>query len=157
MTFDTPSWRGERDAKLLGLFGGNQSAVSFYVAVSTLCELWDDLTDRDKEIAQADVDAAFWSALITLPSNEFFNTHKAFFIPLIIQGINAWKDSVELEKGDAQDRAYALTLRNLGIQLVPMIVTVLRGHEAARQMSVDFWKWNTAHDDALAWINKKGQ
>ena len=35
MTFDTPTWREERDAKLLEWFGGNRSAVEFVVAIST--------------------------------------------------------------------------------------------------------------------------
>jgi hypothetical protein len=153
MAHDSPDWRQERNAKLLEWFG-NQSAVDFYVAVSAVCELWDDLTDKDKDISQADVDQAFWHALVTLPNNEFFNTHKSFFVPLILQGINAYKDSVELERGGAEDRAYALTLRYLGLQLAPMIVTVLRGHDAARAMSVDFWRWATKHDNPMEWINK---
>jgi hypothetical protein len=153
MTHDSPDWRQERNAKLLEWFG-NQSAVDFYVAVSAVCELWDDLTDKDKDITQADVDQAFWHALVTLPNNEFFNTNKSFFVPLILQVINGWKDSVVMEGGSAEDRAYALTLRYLGLQLAPMIVTVLRGHDAARAMSVDFWKWATKHDSPIEWINK---
>ena len=154
-TFDSPTWRDKRNAKLLEWFGGNQSAVDFMVAVSSLCELWDDLDDKDKEIPQADSDQAMWNALVTLPTNEFFNQHKSFFMPLIIAGINAYKDSREMEKGDSNDRAYALTLRLLGLQLPAMIVTVLRGPEAARKMSVDCWRWATSHDNALQWINKE--
>lgn len=155
MKFDTPEWREQRNAKLLKWFGGNESAVEFMVAVSSLCELWDDLDDKDKPIPQADADAAMWNALVTLPTNEFFNNHKAFFIPLIVAGINAYKDSREMEKGDSNDRAYALTLRLLGLQLPAMIVTVLRGHEAAREMSAECWRWSTGHDNALRWINKE--
>ena len=155
MTFDSPAWREERNAKFLEWFGGSQSAVDFMVAVSSLCELWDDLDDKDKAIPQADSDAAMWNALVTLPTNEFFNAHKSFFMPLIIAGINAYKDSREMEKGDSNDRAYALTLRLLGLQLPAMIVTVLRGPEAAREMSVNFWRWATKHDNATKWINKE--
>ena len=153
MTHDSQEWREERNQKLLEWFG-DRSAVDFYVAVSAVCELWDDLTDNDKEITPTDVDQAFWHALVTLPNNEFFNAHKVFFAPLILQGINCYKDSVELEKGGPEDRAYALTLRYLGLQLAPMIVTVLRGPDAARAMSVDFWRWATKHDNPIKWINK---
>lgn len=155
--FDSAAWRAERDAKLLEWFGGNQSAVDFMVAVSSLCELWDDLDDKDKKVSQSDYDATMWHALVTLPTNEFFNTHKSFFMPLIIAGINAYKDSREMESGDTEDRAYALTLRLLGLQLPAMIVTVLRGPAAARAMSVDCWRWSTKHDRAMDWINKKGK
>lgn len=154
MTFDSPSWRDLRDAKLLEWFGGNQSAVDFVVAISSIAELWDDLTDRDKEIPQETIDSAMWQMLVTLPTNDFFNQHKSFFMPLIIQSINAWKDSLELEKGDENDRAYALTLRLLGLQLPAMVVTILRGPQAARQMSVEFWRFATAHDNTQTWIKK---
>lgn len=152
MIYDSPEWRQARDAKLLEWFNGDKSAVEFYVAVSSICELWDDIVDKDKEITRETLDEVFWNALITLPTNEFFNKHKSFFIPLMIQGINAWQDSVELEKGSEDDRAYALTLRLLGVQLAPMIVLLQRGKEAAREVSVEIWKFATAHDSALAWI-----
>jgi hypothetical protein len=153
MEFDSTEWREVRNAKLLEWFDGNQSAVDFLVAVSALSELWDDLTDKDKEINQETIDNVFWHALVTLPTNEFFNQYKSFFIPLIIQGINAWKDSLEFEKGTEEQRAYALTLRLLGLQLIPMIVTILRGPAAARKMSVESWKFATAHDNPISWIN----
>lgn len=155
MTFDSPSWRTLRDAKLLEWFGGNQSAVDFVVAISSIAELWDDLTDRDQEISQEAIDSAMWHMLVTLPSNDFFNQHKSFFMPLIIQSIHAWKDSLELEKGTPDDRAYALTLRILALQITPMVVTILRGPQAARQMSIESWRFFTAHDNAINWINKK--
>jgi hypothetical protein len=73
-------------------------------------------------------------------------------MPLVIQSINAWLDSVELEKGDSNDRAYALTLRIISLQIAPMIVMLLRGKEAAREVSTDMWRYFTAHDDAIKWI-----
>lgn len=155
MEFDSPEWRQVRDAKLLEWFGGNQSAVDFVVAISSIAELWDDLTDRDKEIPQETIDSAMWQMLVTLPTNDFFNQHKSFFVPLIIQSINAWKDSLELEKSSQSDRAYALTLRILALQITPMVVTILRGPQAARQMSVESWRFFTAHDNAINWINRK--
>jgi hypothetical protein len=159
MAHDSSTWRQERNTKLLEWFG-DQSAVDFFIAISAICELWDDLTDRDKQPSQEEIDTVFWHTLVTLPTNSFFNEHKDFFMPLILQGINAWKDSVELEAGSVDDRAYALTLRYLGLQLAPMIVTVLHGEETARAMSVDCWRWFTQHDNALDWIknnNKKNK
>jgi hypothetical protein len=108
---DTEDWRKVRNLKLLEWFGGNQSAVDFIVAISSVSELWDDLVDKDRELTRKDIDLVFWNALVTLPTNEFFNQHRTFLMPLVIQSINAWQDSVELESGSTNDRAYALTLR----------------------------------------------
>jgi hypothetical protein len=152
MIHDSSEWREARDAQLLEWFGGDRSAVEFLLAVSSICEVWDDLVDKDKEISRETLDSVFFDALVTLPTNEFFNRHKSFFIPLIIQGINAWQDSVVLEKGGPNDRAYALTLRLFLVQLAPMIVLLQRGKEAARKVSVEMWKAATCHDDPLEWI-----
>ena len=153
MLHDSMDWRQVRDAKLLEWFDGDASAVEFVVALSSLAELWDDLIDKDKE--PQDINQVFWNAMVVLPCNEFFNAHKAFLMPLIIQSINAFHDSVELEKGDTDDRAYALTLRNLALQIVPMVVFLKKGFAASRQVSLDSWRFFTQHDDAMSWIKGK--
>jgi len=152
MEHDTENWRRLRNIKLLEWFGGNQSAVDFLVALSSIAELWDDLVDKDKQPSRKEIDAVFWNALVTLPANEFFNANKAFLMPLVIQSINAWQDSVELENGNTNDRAYALTLRIISLQIAPMIVLLLRGQEAMRDVSTDMWRYFTSHDDAIKWI-----
>jgi hypothetical protein len=152
MEHDTEDWRRLRNTKLLEWFGGNQSAVDFLVALSSIAELWDDLVDKDKQPSRKETDAVFWNALVTLPTNEFFNANKAFLMPLVIQSINAWQDSVELENGNTNDRAYALTLRIISLQIAPMIVLLLRGQEAMRDVSTDMWRYFTSHDDAIKWI-----
>jgi len=152
MEHDTEDWRRLRNTKLLEWFGGNQSAVDFLVALSSIAELWDDLVDKDKQPSRKETDAVFWNALVTLPTNEFFNANKAFLMPLVIQSINAWQDSVELENGNTNDRAYALTLRLISLQIAPMIVLLLRGQEAMRDVSTDMWRYFTSHDDAIKWI-----
>lgn len=155
MRHDSKEWRNARDARLLELFDGNKSAVEFIVAVSSICELWDDLVDKDKDISVEDTQSAFWNALVVLPTNEFFNKHKAFFIPLIIHGINCYEDSVVLEQGSSNDRAYALTLRMIGVQLTSMVLFLLKGWNETRSKSVDIWREFTSHEDALEWIAKK--
>jgi hypothetical protein len=149
---DSQDWREIRNAKLLEWFGGNQRAVDFLVALSSIAELWDDLVDKDKQPSRKEIDAVFWNALVTLPTNEFFNQNRAFLMPLVIQSINAWQDSVELESGNANDRAYALTLRIISLQIAPMIVLLLRGQEAMRDVSTEMWRYFTSHDDAIKWI-----
>ena len=152
MEHDTENWRRLRNIKLLEWFGGNQSAVDFLVALSSIAELWDDLVDKDKQPSRKEIDAVFWNALVTLPTNEFFNANRSFLMPLVIQSINAWQDSVELENGNTNDRAYALTLRIISLQIAPMIVLLLRGKEAMRDLSTDMWRYFTSHDDAIKWI-----
>ncbi len=150
--FGTEEWKAIRDRKMLEWFDGDASAVEFMVAISEIAELWDDLIDKDKELTKAEIDSALFTALVTLPCNQFFNANKQFLMPLILQWINAWQDSVELEKGGESDRAYALTLRLFGVQLCSMIVMLKKGYHEARKVSLDIWKLGTAHDDPMKWI-----
>jgi hypothetical protein len=152
MTYDSKEWRAERDEKLLGWFGGNRSALDFIVTLSSIAELWDDLVDGDKLPSRAEIDQIFIGALVVLPTNKFFNQNKSFFMPLILQAINAWRDSVELEKEGAKGRAYALTLRDTHLLMAPMIVMLLRGEDVAREVSLEMWKYFTANDDPIAWM-----
>lgn len=152
MKHDSVEWRAIRDSKLIEWFDGDQSAVDFIIAISSIAELWDDLTDKDKAPSQEEINQVFWNALVTLPCNEFFNQHKNFLMPLILQGINAWHDSVELEAGSVNDRAYALTLRLITLQLAPMVVFLKKGFVESRKVSVEMWRYFTAHDDAMRWI-----
>lgn len=152
---DSQEWRAIRDAKLLEWFDGDHSAVDFVVAFSSIAELWDDLIDKDKEPSRQEIDAVFWNALVTFPCNEFFNKHRSFLMPLIVQAINAYHDSVELEKGGKDDRAYALTLRLVALQMCPMIVMLKKGYPAARAVSLDMWKFFTQHDKPIKWIEGK--
>lgn len=154
MTYDSKEWRAKRDEKLLEWFGGNRSALEFLVVLSSIAELWDDLVDGDKLPSREEIDRIFMGALVTLPLNEFFQQNKGFFMPLILQSINAWRDSVELEKEGKRGRAYALTLRDTHLLMAPMIVFVLRGEEEARKVSLDMWKYFTANDDPIAWIGE---
>lgn len=150
--FGTEEWKAIRDRKMLEWFDGDASAVEFMVAISEIAELWDDLIDKDKELTKAEIDSAMFTALVTLPCNQFFNANKQFLMPLILQSINSWQDSVELEKGGESDRAYALTLRMMSLQLCSMIVMLKKGYHHARDVSLEIWRFATAHDDPMKWI-----
>jgi hypothetical protein len=43
-------------------------------------------------------------------------------------------------------------LRIISLQIAPMIVLLLRGQEAMRETSTEMWRYFTAHDDAIKWI-----
>lgn len=155
MNYESPEWISLRDSKLLEWFHGNQSAVEFVKCIGHIAEVWDDLIDKDKEISDYSINKAFWECLISLPNNEFFHHNVNFFTPLMIGWITAWTDSVKLEKGGYQERAYALTLRDMYVQIVPMCVFLISGREESQQVSLEAWDFFTKHEDAEKWINNK--
>lgn len=153
MEWGSPEWMKARDAKLFEWFGGDVDAVELLKSLSIITELWDDLVDGDKPVTRARVDAAFFHALVRLPTNAFYIKHREYLTPLIIQSINAWQDANALEHGDRNQRALAYTLRNIDIQILQAIVYLTRGYAAMREVSLQTWILFAAEqDDALQWI-----
>jgi len=157
MKYESKDWIVFRDEKLSGWLHGNLSAVDFVKSIGFIAEIWDDLIDRDNHVTRDDINKAFWTALIILPCNEFFATNSTFFTPLMIGWITAWFDSNELERGSKNDRAYALTLRDMYIQIVPMCALLIGGLDHSRKVSLEAWNFFTKHESAEDWINNNNE
>lgn len=154
MTHDSIEWRKVRDQKLREWIG-EPNAERFLVQVSTIIELWDDLIDKDKELTDAHIHHAMQIAVVDMNKNPFYREHFDYFQPIFDLCLNSWHDSLELEQGSKSDKANAFVLRNISLQLVPLIIQLLRGREEARKVSTEIWKFFTAHDDVLEYIGEQ--
>lgn len=143
--FDTDAWRKQRDVNLMAWIG-DANAVSFVVQFADVCELFDDLIDRDKEIKDADVIRVLFCVLTEMPMNPFFDTWKRQLIPIIITGINAWLDANELEKGTANDRVFAYVLRDWYMEFVSFVIYLTRGRDMMRALSMEVRRFFTHHE-----------
>jgi hypothetical protein len=143
--FDTDAWRKLRDDKLYQWIG-DPHALEFLITFGDICEVWDDLIDQDKPILPEDIHRAFWSLLIELPLNPFFDKFKANIIPVLITGVNAWMDSNELEKGNDNDKIFAYVLRDWYMELVSFIIYLTRGKDYLRMVSIDIRRFFTDHE-----------
>lgn len=155
--FDTEEWIAIRDEKFKEWFG-DPSAEHFARIFSKSTELFDDMVDGDKQRTAEDVFHWMHSLWFELQFNEFWNTRKNFLIPVMLMAANAWMDANELEKGDLNDRVYSYSLRNLALQVFPMMVFVMYGQKRMREVSLDIHRFFTAHetlDDYLATKDKK--
>jgi len=155
LKFESPEWIEERNRKLDLWLLGDYDAIKFIQDIGSVMETWDDLIDKDKPVSDALIHHVFITLLISLPSNDFFAKNKNFLIPIIMLAINSWLDSNNLEKEEFEQRTYALTLRHIGIQIVPMCAFLVGGFEHSRKYSTDIWKFFTEHESAEEWINNK--
>lgn len=138
MTWDSEGWRKVRNEKLLNWFDGNEDAVRCLVDLSTIAESWDDMIDGDVPLVSSEINNAFNIAMVILPTNPFYIMNRHMLEPVTIMAINAWLDSLELEKRrDEKSKMLAFYMRNLGIELAPMIAFCIGGFKRMREVSLE--------------------
>lgn len=145
LEFDTEAWREVRNAKLLE-WVQDRDAVDFILDFGEVCEVWDDLIDRDKPIPPERINDLFMMLLTEFPLNPFFERYKRLLIPIMVTGINAWLDANELEKGSANQQVFSYVLRDWYMELVAFVIYLTRGREAMRQHSLEIREFYTHHE-----------
>jgi hypothetical protein len=143
--FDTAEWIQLRDEKLMEWIG-DPSAVDFIRILGLSTELFDDLVDRDRDVSNAQIFNLMISLWVKLPFNSFWNTHKGFLMPILLLAINAWQDANVLEKNTGNDKVYAYVLRNLTLQILPMVIFILHGEKRMRELSLEMHRFFTEHE-----------
>jgi hypothetical protein len=132
--YDMPTWHAERDALLVEVIK-DPEAIQFLKIVGTVAEIWDDLIDRDKPVSNTAINRAFWLAIVGMQTNGFYKQHGDMLLPVMAAGMNAFMDSAEMEKGDAQDKAMAYALRDAYLEIVSITIGLAQGFEAMREHS----------------------
>jgi hypothetical protein len=140
--------RRERFLKYIG----DQSAVEFVELVFDLVDMWDALIDKDEPITDDQIHNTFFKSLIDLPGNSFYQKHYMILAPQLMLTINSWLDANELQKGNENDRVFACGLRFGWIQIIPTVVNLVKGTDAAREISVNIWRDITSDEDAIGWV-----
>jgi hypothetical protein len=153
MKFDSEEWLKLRDDKLTEWLG-DPSAVQLAQIIGQSTELFDDMLDRDVDIGQEKIFHLMHSLWVILPFNEFWNRHKHFLMPILMMSLNAWLDSNKLEGGDAADTVYAYTMRNLTLQVLPMMVYIIHGEKRMREVSLEIHKFFTDHESYEEYLRK---
>jgi hypothetical protein len=157
MEWDSKEWREARDVKLRSWFLNNEAAVQFYISFSAICETWDDLVDRDVKITPMDINRAFINALIGMPMNPFYTKYRAAFEPFIVMTINGWLDSEEfIQRGGEKSRMLAFHIRNLGIEIAPLIAFYLGGYIHMRNVSMEIRDF-FAHETYAEWEHRHAE
>jgi hypothetical protein len=125
---------------------GDLSAAAMLIDIWRIAELWDDLIDRDKPVKDEDINAAFYTAIISLPRNEFYQRHFLQINPLMESAIIDWHAANALEKnGSEVALRQAYVLRCSLVNLIVVAAKIIGGMDLARtvsgevRMSGDTW------------------
>jgi hypothetical protein len=119
----------EDRAWLLYICKGNHAACDFLFMFFAMCHLWDDLIDKDKARTDADINRAFWVALIEMPRNRYYQDFQSEIQPLMAVAIQEWFVANELEAGNRKDIAY--TLRCSIVSLIHQAAEICGGYDWA--------------------------
>ena len=154
--YDSPQWREERNARLLEWMAGDADAVRFLLDLSALIETWDDLIDKDAPVADGAINEAFTASLVHFPLNPFYRRHQDRLTPLLIVCINAWLDSVSMQRGtDAHERMWAFFLKDYGRELFLFCAMLTGGFDHMRAVSLDMRRFFT-HESYSDWEHRHG-
>ncbi len=145
LEFDSEGWRASRDQKLLE-WVGDRAAVAFVLSFFDMCEVFDDLIDKDKPVTDEDIIRTLFTSLVDIPMNPFFAKYRNELVPVIITGINAWLDANKLEKGSDNDKVFAYVLRDWYAELVSFVIYLTRGRHYLRDVSMDVRTFFTHHE-----------
>lgn len=143
--FDSEEWRGMRNRKLSEWIS-DPNAIEFVVQFADVCEVFDDLIDKDKPVTDEDLIRVLFAVLTEMPVNPFFDRHKYQLVPVIITGINAWLDANKLERGGPNDQVFSYVLRDWYMELVALVIYLARGRDQMRAVSLQVREFFTHHE-----------
>lgn len=127
-----------QNAKMLDWMAGNQEAVDAVFTITEICDVWDDLVDRDNPVSEDAVNGAFVKAFIALAGNSFYKRHEAQFFAILATGINAWLDANDLQKGKTEkERMLAFYIRTFGFEITHLAAMLAGGWDHLRRVSLE--------------------
>jgi hypothetical protein len=131
--------------------GGDQHALVFLRSMASVMHTWDDLIDKDREVSDGEINAAFWLALVELPANPFYAAHADMLRPIVVQSILNWRAATQMEREATceqyNDLKIAFIIRSTYIDLVVMSACVLGGPDWAAKVAPDLRRW--AHSEGF--------
>lgn len=123
---------------------GDPEALAFLRAMARVLHFWDDLIDKDKPIADAEIHARMWDALIVLPLNNFYRDNIDVLSPILISAIANWRIATAVERdemSDPIDLKWAFVIRSTYVDLVVMCAHLIGGLEHAVACGPAIRRW----------------
>lgn len=122
-------------------FGGDQAALDMYRMFVNLAHVWDDLVDKDRPLSEMDINNAFLTALVYLPSNPFYRQIQEAIMPMWMMVVSAYETANSFERTkDPHGLEIAHNLRYAGGHIIAYAVNVCVGPEKAKEYLPEIWK-----------------
>lgn len=119
--------------QMLHILKGDQDALQLALDFKCISHIWDDLIDLDKAVTREQINQAFWLALVSIPSNAFYQRFSHALQPVIATTILNWHAANALESGPQHAREIAHVIRYSAADLMILMALLLGGPEWAVQ------------------------
>ena len=104
------------------------AACDFVEKLTFVLHVWDDLIDRDHSLDDKTINSAFWSILIDLPRNPFYQQNFATLSSLLQQAILNWHIATAAERsGTDEDKVVAFVLRSSYTDVIAAALVICYG------------------------------
>ena len=133
----TPEQQAEQQKVFRIVLCGHEDALLFVNTLFHICDIWDDLIDRDKKLEDWQIHRAFYDALVTLPRNNFYRANFVELNATVETLIQAWWLSTQLEKCVHNDALLqtANVLRCRAFDIITKSAMIIGGVEHAYKMA----------------------
>lgn len=117
----------------------NPEAAEFLDRVISAAHTWDDLIDRDKDVSDEEINSAFFTAFVWLPSSRFYITYFNDLYPILVAAVNNWMaaTSMEREPKNPVDTEISFIIRSDYMNLAIAVARICGGHDYALQITPD--------------------
>lgn len=131
----------EKVDRLLYFLKDDQYALLFCLDMLWISHVWDNLIDKDEEMADEDINKAFIKALAGIPTNPFYQRLQAPLMSMMYNTLALWLESNELRKtGGADEGVTANALENAVIEIIHFCILTKGGLDWAREVALEFWQ-----------------
>ena len=113
---------------------GNEAAFQYLVSFICVLHAWDDLIDKDRPVADADIHEAFLEALINIPRNPFYRNHQDRLCDVTENSVLQWLTANVWERADQIDgieAQVAFIIRSNYVEAVTTVALICGGMQHA--------------------------
>lgn len=134
--------------ELIGIaLKGDQQAVQWFLMMRDVLHFWDDLIDRDVKLKKHEINAAMFTALVSLPSNDFYLRHRDSLTPLLISAVANWNAANEFESnGEERLLQLAFVIRSDYANLLIHASYLVGGYAWMMEVTPLIRDWWTSED-----------
>lgn len=117
---------------------GHENAASFLMEWSTIVRRADDIADGDSEDPVGDMARVLYQALVSMPSNPFFQAHHATLSALMANAIMLWEKSEDWRNSEnRKTRMFGFVCRENVEQVAYTVALLTGGYEHALSVIED--------------------
>lgn len=128
----SPHWELASDDALNYFFSDNKDAVNLMKYLCKFANVYDDLIDKDKDIADDEIHLMFSNLLLDIPNNQFFKENLDAVVAVITTGLLNYHAANQIEKiGNLEELRISHSLRYSMIDVGLLCMKICSGYKFA--------------------------